>query len=170
MKTLIVIDMQNDFITGALGTPEAVKILPRVREKVAKYTAAGCPVLFTRDTHGEDYLATAEGRALPVRHCIRGSWGWQITDGLAPAGATVIDKPTFGWTHWNLPAPEHIEIVGLCTDICVVSNALILKAMYPEADISVDAACCAGVTPESHLAALRTMQMCQIRVTGAEGL
>ena len=147
-KTLIVIDMQNDFIDGSLGTDEAVKIVPNVRKKVEEYRSNGDEIIFTRDTHGEDYLSTPEGKKLPV----------DFPD------AIHIDKPSFGYTHWDKFCFEKIELVGLCTDICVVSNALILKALFPNAEISVDSACCAGVTPETHNSALATMKMCQIDV------
>jgi nicotinamidase/pyrazinamidase len=166
MKTLIVVDMQNDFITGSLGTDEAQNILENVRAKIFQYRAAGDRIIFTRDTHGEDYLSTPEGRHLPVKHCIKDSFGWQIADGLCPPGAEIIDKPTFGYSGWRNYSFDEIELIGLCTDICVVSNALILKAEFPDAEISVDARCCAGVTPESHSAALLTMKMCQIQVIG----
>lgn len=165
-KTLIVVDMQNDFIDGSLGTREAQAIVGNVKEKIAEYNARGDEIIFTRDTHGEDYLETPEGKKLPVKHCIQGTKGWEIAPGLEVPGCVYIDKPTFGWTRWDERRFEEIELVGLCTDICVVSNALILKAMFPEAEITVDAACCAGVTPETHLAALETMKMCQIRVAG----
>ena len=161
MKVLAIIDMQKDFIDGALGSPMAQAIVPKVVEKAAHFDGK---VLFTRDTHGPNYLNTQEGRNLPVKHCIRGTDGWQIADDLMVSGAVCIDKPTFGWTHWNERHFDEIELVGLCTDICVVSNALILKAQFPEVPITVDAACCAGVTPESHQAALTTMKMCQIDV------
>lgn len=158
--------MQNDFISMALGTAEAVAILPRVREKIRQYAERGDEIIFTRDTHGEDYLDTPEGKKLPVKHCIRGSVGWQIADGLYIDGCRVIDKPNFGWTGWADLKIEQVELVGLCTDICVVSNALIIKATFPDARVSVDASCCAGVTPESHDAAITTMKMCQIEVLG----
>lgn len=165
-KTLIVVDMQNDFIDGSLGTKEAQAIVERVREKIEAYRRAGERVIFTRDTHGEDYLDTSEGRKLPVKHCIRGTKGWQIEKRLNTEGCVIIDKPTFGWTHWDEWDFEEVELVGLCTDICVVSNALLLKALFPMAVISVDGRCCAGVTPQSHEAALTTMKMCQIDVIG----
>ena len=163
-KTLIVVDMQNDFIDMALGTPEAVAIVPKVREKIQSYVQNGDTVIFTRDTHGEDYLQTPEGKKLPVQHCIRGTKGWEIADGLYVGGCKIIDKPNFGWPHWDAENLQDVEIIGLCTDICVVSNALIIKAMFPDAKVQVDSACCAGVTPQSHEAALLTMKMCQIDV------
>ncbi len=165
-KTLIVVDMQNDFIDMALGTKEAVAIVPQVKAKIAQYVANGDEIIFTRDTHGENYLDTPEGKKLPVPHCIRGTKGWEIADGLYVGGCRIIDKPNFGWPHWNEETLEDVELIGLCTDICVVSNALIIKATFPEAQVKVDAACCAGVTPESHNAALVTMKMCQIDVAG----
>lgn len=166
MKTLIVVDMQNDFIDGSLGTKEAHAIVPNVKKKIQEYQNRGDEIIFTRDTHQSDYLDTPEGKKLPVVHCIEGTKGWQIADGLEVEGCTYIDKPTFGWTHWNERTFQEIEMVGLCTDICVVSNALILKATFPSVEITVDASCCAGVTPQTHLAALETMKMCQILVTG----
>jgi len=165
-KTLIVVDMQNDFISMALGTPEAVAIVPAVKEKIQNYVNQGYRVIYTRDTHEADYLQTPEGKKLPVEHCIRGTEGWQIAEGLYVPGCGIIDKPNFGWPHWDEETLEDVELVGLCTDICVVSNALIIKAMHPDARVTVDARCCAGVTPESHKAALQTMQMCQIDVIG----
>lgn len=163
-KTLIVVDMQNDFIDMALGTPEAVVILPAVKARIDAYAAAGHEILYTRDTHEENYLDTPEGRKLPVKHCIRGTRGWQIAEGLYREGCRIIDKPNFGWPHWQEEALEDVELIGLCTDICVVSNALIIKATFPEASVKVNSACCAGVTPESHTAALMTMKMCQIDI------
>lgn len=165
-KTLIVVDMQNDFIDMALGTPEAVAIVPKVKEKIAAFIENGDEVIFTRDTHGENYLDTPEGKKLPVPHCIRGTEGWQIAQGLYVPGCRIIDKPNFGWPHWSQEQLEEVHIIGLCTDICVVSNALIIKAAFPDADVRVDRSCCAGVTPETHAAALQTMQMCQIEVYG----
>ncbi len=163
-KTLIVVDMQNDFITGSLGTKEAQDIVQKVKNKITEYQKRGDEIIFTRDTHQPDYLNTPEGKKLPVEHCIEGTKGWQIADGLEVDGAKYIDKPTFGWTHWNDRTFEEIEMVGLCTDICVVSNALILKATFPDVEITVDASCCAGVTSATHNAALETMKMCQINV------
>lgn len=163
-KTLIVIDMQNDFIDGALGTKEAVAIVDNVKDKIAEYRKDGGEIIFTRDTHDKDYLTSPEGARLPVEHCIKGTHGWEIADGLCQEGDTIIDKPSFGWTGWDKFTFEKIEIVGLCTDICVVSNALILKATFPDVPIAVDASCCAGVTPATHAAALDTMRMCQIDI------
>lgn len=165
-KTLIVIDMQKDFIDGALGTKEALAIVDKVKEKITKYQEQGDEIIFTRDTHQADYLNTSEGKHLPVKHCIEGTEGWEIWKGLEVSGAIYINKPTFGYLNWKDYHLEEVELVGLCTDICVVSNALILKALYPEIKICVDASCCAGVTPESHEAALTTMRMCQVEVIG----
>ena len=171
MKALIVIDMQKDFIDGSLGTAEAVAIVPAVAEKIRARKAEGWQVIFTRDTHGENYMESNEGKHLPVVHCIEETPGWEINGTLDTAGALIINKPSFGFTGWADVfddmiggGVEEIELVGLCTDICVVSNALILKALYPEIRISVDPACCAGVTPASHEAALTTMKMCQIEI------
>ena len=168
-KAIVVVDMRKDFIDGALGTKEAQEMLPHMEAKLSAAQAAGTKLVFTMDTHGEDYLATQEGRRLPVPHCIRGTEGWEIAASLQPfvrAAAAVVEKPAFGSTE--LPALledcDEIELVGLCTDICVISNALVLKAFYPEKKISVDASCCAGVTPESHAEALRAMKMCQVDV------
>ena len=168
-KALVVVDMQNDFIDGALGTTEAQEMLPRMVAKLTAEQAAGTVLVFTMDTHGADYLQTQEGQKLPVEHCIRGTAGWQIADALQPfvrEAAAILEKPTFGATA--LPAVlvdyDEIELVGLCTDICVISNALLAKAFYPEKRITVDAACCAGVTPESHANALAAMRMCQVEV------
>lgn len=166
MKTLIVVDMQNDFIDGSLGTKEAQAIVANVKAKIQACHHRGDEIIFTRDTHGGDYLDTFEGRNLPVIHCVAGTHGWEIAQGLEVEGCQYIDKPTFGWTHWDEHRFEEIEIIGLCTDICVVSNALILRALNPSMEITVDASCCAGVTPATHRAALETMKMCQIRVVG----
>ena len=163
-KTLVVVDMQNDFVDCALGTPEAVAILPAVKDKIEEYLNRGDEIIFTRDTHGEDYLDTAEGKSLPVPHCIKGTRGWEIYEGLYTEGAKIIDKPNFGYTGWNKERFEDVCLIGLCTDICVVSNALIIKATFPEARVSVCADCCAGVTPKSHEAALEVMKMCQIEI------
>lgn len=169
MKLLIVVDMQKDFIDGALGTQEAVAIVDSVKEKIDSYKKQGDKVIFTRDTHQENYLETSEGKKLPVVHCVEYTDGWQIPAVLDDETCLHIDKPNFGWTGWDkldLKEIDCIELVGLCTDICVVSNALILKATYPDMPIMVDARCCAGVTPDTHRAALATMKMCQIDVIG----
>jgi len=165
-KTLLVIDMQKDFIDGALGTKEAVAIVDNVKKKIEQYQANGDEIIFTRDTHQADYLQTNEGKHLPVEHCIQGTDGWQIPQDLQVENAIYIDKPSFGYMKWDEYDLEEVEIVGLCTDICVVSNALIIKASYPEIKVTVDASCCAGVTPGSHEAALTTMKMCQVEVIG----
>lgn len=165
-KTLIVVDMQNDFIDMALGTKEAVAILPAVKEKIKKYIENGDEVIFTRDTHYENYLETPEGKKLPVPHCIKNTKGWEIADGLYVEGCKIIDKPHFGWDNWSKEKLEDVELIGLCTDICVVSNALIIKATFPDANVTVDKTCCAGVTPETHEAAITTMKMCQIDIIG----
>ncbi len=166
-KVLIVIDMQNDFVTGSLGSKEAQAIVPKVKAKIRKYADRGDRIIFTRDTHGENYLETSEGKKLPVKHCIKGTEGWQVVPELATEHCEYVDKPSFGWLAWDdFKENDEIELVGVCTDICVVSNALILKAKYPDAAISVDAGCCAGVTPEKHEAALETMKSCQIDVYG----
>ena len=164
MKALIVVDMQNDFIDGSLGTKEAVGIVPKVKKKIEDAMAAGTEVIFTRDTHYDDYLETNEGKHLPVVHCIEESKGWEISAELDTSSSTIINKNTFGYTGWSDFEFEEVELVGLCTDICVVSNALIIKALFPEIKVSVDAQCCAGVTPEAHNAALATMRSCQIEV------
>ena len=167
MKYLIVVDMQNDFIDGALGTAEAVTILPYVKEKIEQFDGK---VLFTRDTHEANYLSTQEGRNLPVEHCIKGTDGWQIHSTLEALRTTdAIDKPTFGsiaLVHLLQKANdlESVELIGLCTDICVISNAMLIKAAFPEISVTVDAKCCAGVTPQSHQNALDAMKMCQIKI------
>ena len=167
---LLVIDMQNDFIDGALGTPEAVAIVPNVREKIRNFDGT---VLFTRDTHGENYMEMQEGKNLPVPHCIRGTEGWQIRPELEELRVTEpIDKGTFGSDELGKILRDLndedpigiITVIGLCTDICVISNALLAKAFLPEVPIEVDASCCAGVTPESHENALKAMASCQIRI------
>ena len=163
-KTLIVVDMQKDFIDGALGTAEAVAIVDNVKKKIEEYKERGDEIIFTRDTHHEGYLDTNEGKHLPVVHCIEGTPGWEIDPSLDTEGAVIIDKPSFGYTGWSKFSFEEVELVGLCTDICVVSNALIIKALFPEIKVSVDPKCCAGVTPASHEAALTTMQMCQVEM------
>lgn len=167
MKVLCVIDMQNDFIDGALGTKEAEDIVENVKAKIELYRKNGDTVIFTRDTHSEDYMNTQEGKNLPVPHCIKGSKGWEVSEKLDTASDKIIDKPTFGSFELaeyisTLADVEEIELIGLCTDICVISNAMIFKARFTETPIKVDSSCCAGVTPESHTNALGTMKMCQI--------
>ena len=171
MNFLIVIDMQNDFIDGVLGTKEAVAILPAVKERIKNFNGR---VLFTRDTHESDYLSTQEGRNLPVEHCMRDTHGWQINAELdALRKEEPIDKPVFGLVALGqlLKAYdtyeekiENITLIGVCTDVCVISNAMLIKSFLPETPIFVDAACCAGVTPESHERALDAMAVCQIKV------
>jgi nicotinamidase-related amidase len=177
---LIVVDMQNDFIDGALGTAEAVSVIPAVIEKIETHLAGRRgPVIFTRDTHGDDYLGTEEGIRLPVVHCTKGSSGWMLHPEIdilsRREGCRIFDKPTFGSIalaeylrerHAEQPI-ESIELIGLCTDICVIANALLLKTFLPDILIRVNGACCAGVTPESHENALVAMRMCQIEVCGA---
>ena len=172
-RFLIVVDMQKDFVDGALGSPNAVAIVPRVVDKIASFAG---DVIVTYDTHTEQYMETNEGAHLPVPHCIKGTEGWQLDARVAAALAGrpyhTIEKPTFGSTALpdlirEIAGDEDftIELVGLCTDICVVSNALLLKANFPEHEIFVDAPCCAGVSDETHQAALATMKCCQIQVT-----
>lgn len=169
-KVLLVIDMQNDFIDGALGTKEAVAIVPKVIHKIKNFDGL---VLFTRDTHGEDYLSTQEGKNLPVVHCVKGTHGWEIQEEIEKLRNTkAFDKPTFGsielgkyLTERNSKDPiSEITVIGLCTDICVISNAMIAKASLPEVPVHVDSACCAGVTPQSHENALKAMAVCQIQI------
>ena len=168
MKVLLVIDMQNDFIDGVLGTPEAQAITARVRAKAEAAKANGDTVIYTRDTHGENYLETQEGRLLPVPHCIRDTQGWEIAETVWIPGCEVVDKPSFGSPELAervaALAPEAVELCGVCTDICVISNAILLKAKLPEVPVSVDSACCAGVTPARHETALDAMRACQIEV------
>ena len=170
-KILVVVDMQKDFIDGSLGTAEAQAIVGAVVDKMKSYDKAD--IYLTRDTHGENYLETAEGKKLPVVHCVKGTEGWQLYPQIEAQADSdhIIDKPTFGslalmelLREENKQEPLAIEVVGLCTDICVVSNALLLKAAMPEVEIQVDKNCCAGVTPETHRAALATMEMCQIGI------
>ncbi len=170
MDVLVVVDMQNDFIDGSLGTEEAKAIVPKVAEKIKEFKGL---VLATRDTHDKDYLTTQEGRKLPVEHCIKGTGGWEIRQEIAELiKEEPIDKPAFGSRVLaerllaldGKETVESITLVGLCTDICVISNALLLKAFLPEVPVIVDASCCAGVTKESHIQALEAMKMCQIQI------
>ncbi len=168
MKYLIVVDMQKDFIDGTLGTPEAVSIVPAVKEYIENFCGE---IIFTRDTHYDDYMDTQEGKNLPVPHCIKYTEGWQIAKELSPLvqGRKIFDKPTFG----SMCLAEYLKkqgdvdevnIIGLCTDICVISNAMLIKAYLPEVKISVVEKCCAGVTPDSHKRALDAMKVCQIEI------
>lgn len=168
-KVIVVIDMQNDFIDGALGTKEAQVMLPHLVAKLEREKDA--LLIFTQDTHSKNYMETQEGRNLPVPHCIKPEKGWEIAPSLQPfvkKAAAVIEKPAFG--SLELPKavaklqPDEVELVGLCTDICVISNAMILKAAFPELTVAVDASCCAGVTPASHDNALQAMKMCQVDI------
>ena len=169
-KLLVVIDMQNDFITGQLGSEEARAIVPAVVKKVEDAIAQGTEVIFTQDTHGENYLNTQEGKHLPLKHCIKGTEGWKLISELEPfaQGRTIVEKPSFGSLELGRIAAEggyeDIQLVGVCTDICVISNAMVLKAAVPEVPISVDELCCAGVSVASHEDALDAMRMCQIAV------
>lgn len=172
-KILVVVDMQNDFTYGALRNEDAIAIIPEV---VAHVNAFDGEIIFTRDTHGEDYMQTQEGRKLPVPHCIKGSEGWEIVPELdkirVEKGCKVYDKPTFGCVelaaditkmHAQNPIDE-VEFIGVCTDICVISNAMLVKAAIPDVTIKVTASCCAGVTKESHDTALRAMAGCQMEI------
>lgn len=170
MKILVVVDMQNDFIDAALGTKEAQAIVENVRKKIEGFEGKK---IFTRDTHKPDYLNTLEGKNLPVKHCIEGSEGWQISSALPVSDDDkIIDKPTFGSKELGQYLEElakentidEIEVIGLCTDICVISNALLIKAFLPQVPVTVDSSCCAGVTPKSHETALEAMKMCQINI------
>ena len=173
-KVLVVVDMQKDFVDGALGSKEAIAIVDKVVKKIENFDG---DIIVTYDTHHENYMETQEGANLPVPHCIKGTEGWKLDASVQAAVDKriykAIEKPTFGSTElpeyikatYN-PADIEIQLIGLCTDICVVSNALLMKANFLETKVSVDAECCAGVTPESHNAALATMKMCQVDVIG----
>lgn len=177
-RALIIIDMQNDFIDGPLGTAEARMIVPKVQAKIAKAaTSADTQVFFTQDTHTNNYLKTPEGIALPIEHCIFDTEGWMIHKGVFPEGmeetnVEIVHKNTFGFKYWNRVIDsstiDEIELCGVCTDICVINNALILKTFFPYAKIIVDASCCAGTSPEMHEAALRIMKQCQVKVINDE--
>lgn len=172
-KLLIVVDMQNDFTTGALRNEDAIAIIPNVVARVKDALADGYDVIFTRDTHSDGYMATEEGRNLPVPHCIEGTPGWELIDELkayAQSPARIVDKVTFGSSELGrilgteYADCEEVELIGICTDICVISNALLTKAFLPNAHVKVDASCCAGVTPESHRTALEAMKACHVEV------
>ena len=173
-KVLCVIDMQNDFITGSLGTPEAQAILPKVEEKISS-TDPDTIVIFTRDTHTEDYLNTLEGKNLPVPHCIAGTHGWEIADNLTKyfeEALWVVNKPTFGsidlMEELKLIEKQYgkieLEFVGLVSNICVLSNAILAKAYFPESEIKVDSSCCAGTSIEAHEQAMNMMASCHIHI------
>ena len=169
-KAIIVIDMQNDFVYGPLGTEEAVEMLPRLVNKLDRAVKEKtADLIFTQDTHKEDYFSTQEGRNLPVKHCIKGTEGWQLIHDITPFtkyAKAVIEKKAFGSTRLpSLIKPyKEVEFVGVCTDVCIISNALLVKAFYPELLVSVDSKCCAGVTPESHQNALAAMKACQCKI------
>lgn len=169
MKELLaVIDMQKDFIDGSLGTKEAVAVVPKVKERIQQAAAWGEDVVFTKDTHDANYLSTQEGRKLPVEHCIKDQPGWMLDANLQEFEAKyqVLEKPIFGSLKLAEMAKgyDKVTIIGLCTDICVISNAILLKSYYPEMTVAVQADCCAGVTPKSHDNALEAMKMCQIEI------
>ena len=190
MKILVIVDMQKDFIDGSLGTPEAQAMVPVMLERLKEYDTQETIVIFTKDTHDVNYLETREGKHLPVEHCIEGTPGWCIDKRISNyvdhgnfskvSSESIINgrlkKPTFGSTYLPnvikaihaVQNVEEIVFMGLCTDICVVSNVLMCKAVFPEMEITVDASCCAGVTSESHKAALTTMKMCQVNVIHEE--
>lgn len=174
MDFFIVVDVQNDFVTGSLGTEQAKSVPARISARLKQHTG---PVLYTLDTHGEDYLSTREGRALPVEHCIRGTWGWQLAPELGnPPEEERVEKKTFAAE--TLPDKircrageepiERIVLAGLCTDICVLSNAVLLRMAFPETEIVVAADCCAGVTEQSHYTALEALRACQITIEAPE--
>lgn len=177
-KILVVVDVQNDFVYGSLGSDEAIAVVPNIVKKVNEYKNNYDLIIFTQDTHYDDYLDTQEGKKLPVEHCIRGTNGWEIIDEINYKKCkkfnnfAVYRKSTFGFDDWGWEERFNntddslldIEIIGLCTDICVITNALLIKTYYPEAKITVDASCCAGSTPERHKAALDVMKSCQINV------
>ena len=168
MKILVVVDMQNDFIDGSLGTAEAVSIVPRVIDKIKEYEKDDSLIIYTKDTHFDNYLDTSEGRNLPVKHCIKGTFGHDIPSDILRSHDLIFEKLTFGSVELAAYLEEvefdSVELIGLCTDICVISNALLIKAHFPEKEVLVDSSCCAGVTPDTHTAALTTMKMCQIKV------
>ena len=177
-RLLVVVDMQKDFIDGSLGTKEAQQIVPNVAEKIKEYQNAGDAVIFTFDTHYENYMETEEGKRLPVKHCIKGTEGWELDKALRDFDGLSIEKSSFGSNilasvigdlynvHSACAEDFSVELVGVCTDICVVSNALLIKSIEPEVHIMVNSSCCAGTTPEKHKAALEVMKSCQIDVIG----
>lgn len=165
-RTLVVVDMQNDFVYGALGTSEARVIVPAVKKKIVSALAVGTDIVFTHDTHLNNYLETQEGKKLPVPHCIDTTPGWEIVDGLDDFPHNYITKNTFAFQYWHFHPGDVVELIGVCTDICVISNALMIKSMCPETEVIVDVSCCAGTTPECHKAAIQVMKSCQITIIG----
>lgn len=170
-KALVVIDMQNDFITGVLGNEECRTVVPQVVKRVQEATADGIDIIFSQDTHQENYLSTQEGRKLPVPHCIQNTEGWKIIPELAETAVQkgiVFTKETFGSSaiaeYIKEQHYDEVELIGVCTDICVISNAMVIKAFVPEAEIAVNESCCAGVTPQSHQTAIEAMKACQINI------
>lgn len=167
-KLLVVVDMQKDFINGALGTKEAEKIVSNVKKKIEEYEEAGDEIVFTLDTHQPSYLDTQEGKNLPVVHCVKETEGWELDNSLKVFKGKRFEKNTFGSTelaeYVKDKKYESIELIGLCTDICIISNALLIKAFLPEMPVLVDSSCCAGVTPKSHENALNAMKVCQIKI------
>lgn len=167
-RLLIVVDMQKDFVDGALGTAEAQGIVPNVRRKIEEYEESGDEVIFTLDTHFDNYMDTMEGKKLPVPHCIKGTPGWELIEELKDVPGKRFEKMTFGsreLAHYvSEGSYDGIELIGLCTDICVISNTLLIKAAVPDTPIQVDSHCCAGVTAESHETALNAMKMCHIEI------
>ena len=157
-RLLVVVDMQKDFVDGALGSKEAQAIVPHVIDKIKAYQGAGQEVVFTLDTHFDDYMDTMEGKKLPVIHCVKGTPGWELAE-VTFGSRELVDYAALGQY-------ESVELVGLCTDICVISNAMLIKAGIPDTPIQVDASCCAGVTPQSHENALNAMKMCHIDIIG----
>lgn len=167
MKRLIVIDMQNDFCTGSLANPDAVAVIPFIKEKIEYFKKMGQgSVIFTCDTHGSDYMNSLEGKNLPVPHCIKGSHGWKIVDDLYDSSAKIIEKPTFGYKNWeaHIQDGDEIYMTGTCTDICVISNALAIKAACPNSEVYVYKDGCAGLTKEKHEHALDVMASCQVKI------
>ncbi len=174
-RLLVVVDMQNDFIDGALGTAEAVAIVPAVTEKIKAYQTQNQPIIFTKDTHFKNYMETREGKKLPVPHCVKDTKGWELCDSIleliSDKDYKIYEKITFGSSqyaqdleHGLYDRVEEVELIGLCTDICVISNAILTKTFLPETIVKVDSRCCAGVTPASHENALNAMKMCQIEI------
>ena len=165
-KALVVIDMQNDFITGSLKNPDAQAVIPALVQAIERFDGE---IIATRDTHGTDYLSTPEGKKLPVPHCVKDTDGWQIQEDIARAlkkrNAVILDKPTFGYLDWKiLEGVDEVTLTGTCTDICVVSNALILKTLYPHTTVRVIPALCAGTSPANHDSAIAVMACCQVEI------